>query len=128
VVPFYATGELASETRPLDLDAVEIAVTSATRRADDAVCSHEDGAARAAARSRRVDVPALGTHMGHGQREGSYSATPHMARLIWRKLREYPLGLPRLLWKTIRLELAARRRGTVNRLEHIGSTVVKSRT
>ena len=57
-----------------------------------------------------VDVPALGMHMGHGQREGSFRGERHLARLALRKLRSYPLGLPRLLWKTLKLELAARRR------------------
>jgi hypothetical protein len=33
-----------------------------------------------------------------------------MARLMLRKLRKYPLGLPRLVLKTIRLEIAAKLR------------------
>ena len=111
VVPFYATGVLASETRPLDTDAVEIEADVRYQACDDAVC-HPPKTERLGLRLALdvVDVPALGTHMGHGQREGDFSATPHMARLMLRKLREYPLGLPRLVWKTIRLELAARRR------------------
>jgi hypothetical protein len=48
--------------------------------------------------------------MGHGQRVGSFSSAPHMARLMLRKLRKYPLGLPRLMFKILRLELAAKRR------------------
>jgi hypothetical protein len=31
-----------------------------------------------------------------------------MKRLILRKLRKYPLGLPRFVWKNIRLEAAAK--------------------
>jgi hypothetical protein len=57
-----------------------------------------------------IDVPALGSHMGHGQRESSFSATHHLVRLILRKLRKYPLGMPLLLLKTIKLEIAAKRR------------------
>ena len=111
VTPFYATGELASETRPLDTDAALIEVNVRYQACDDALCF--------APQSERlvlplaldvIDVPKLGTHMGHGQREGAFSATPHLLRLMWRKLREYPPGMPRLVWKTIRLELAARRR------------------
>lgn len=111
VVPFYATGELASETRPLDGEAVEIEATVRYQACNDEVCfppKTERLVLRLALDV--VDVPSLGTHQGHGQREGSYSAAPHMARLLLRKLRQYPLGLPRFLWKSIRLELAARRR------------------
>ena len=57
-----------------------------------------------------IDVPALGTHMGHGQREASFSGAPDLARLMLRKLRKNPLGLPRFLFKTIKLEIAAKRR------------------
>jgi len=33
-----------------------------------------------------------------------------MRRLIWRKTKEHPLGMLKLLWKTIRLERQARKR------------------
>ena len=55
-----------------------------------------------------VDVPNLGLHIGHGQREGKYDSMPAMRRLIWRKFKKNPMGLPRYLWKNIKLELAAR--------------------
>jgi hypothetical protein len=96
VFPFYATGELASETRPLDGESVEIEATVRYQACNDEVCfppKTERLVLRLALDV--VDVPALGTHSGHGQREGNYSATPHMARLLLRKLRQYPLGLPR---------------------------------
>ena len=57
-----------------------------------------------------VDVPRLGPHRGHGQREGNYDSMPAMRRLLWRKIKANPLGLPKFLWKNIRMELAARRR------------------
>ena len=57
-----------------------------------------------------VDVPALGIHKGHGQREGNYSTMPHMRRLILRSLRRRPLGILRFVLKNRRLERAARRR------------------
>jgi hypothetical protein len=111
VVPFYATGVLASETRPLDTDAVEIEANVRYQACDDAVC-FPPKTERLALRLELdvVDVPMLGPHKGHGQREGKFSGAPHMARLILRKLRQYPLGMPRLLWKTLRLEIAAKRR------------------
>jgi hypothetical protein len=111
VVPFHAVGELASETRPLETDSISIEVGVRYQACDDVVClppRTEKLVLRAALDV--VDVPALGTHMGHGQREGSFRAERHMARLMLRKLRSYPLGLPRLALKTIKLELAALRR------------------
>jgi hypothetical protein len=111
VVPFYAVGELASETRPLDTDRAEIEVEVRYQACDDSVCFPPKTEKLALTIDLDViDVPALGTHMGHGQREGSFSSTPHMARLMLRKLRKYPLGLPRLMFKTLKLELAAKRR------------------
>jgi hypothetical protein len=57
-----------------------------------------------------IDVPALSMHTGHGQREGSFDGTPHLRRLLLRALRRNPLGFPRFIWKSLKLELAARRR------------------
>jgi DsbC/DsbD-like thiol-disulfide interchange protein len=111
VVPFYPVGELASETRPLDMDTVEIEVGIRYQACDDAVCFPPKTEKLALQLDLDViDVPALGPHLGHGQREGSFRGAPHMARLILRKLRKYPLGLPRLMLKTIKLEIAAKRR------------------
>ena len=60
-----------------------------------------------------VDVPNLGVHRGHGQREGLYDSTPAMRRLLWRKVRARPLGLVKLIWKTFKLKVGntLRRRG-----------------
>lgn len=111
VVPFYAVGELASETRPLDMETAEIEVGIRYQACDDAVCFPPKTEKLALQPDLDViDVPALGMHMGHGQREGSFSGAPHMARLALRKLRKNPLGLPRFIWKTIKLEMAAKRR------------------
>jgi hypothetical protein len=33
-----------------------------------------------------------------------------MRRLIWRKVKEHPMGLPRFIWKNLKLERAARKR------------------
>jgi len=111
VVPFYPTGELASETRPLDEASVEVEVTVRYQACNDAACFMPETVKLAIQLDLDViDVPALRTHLGHGQREGSYNAHPHMARLFLRKLRKYPMGLPRLIWKVIKLEIAAKRR------------------
>jgi AhpC/TSA family/Thiol:disulfide interchange protein DsbD, N-terminal len=111
VVPFHAVGELASETRPLDEDSATIEVTVRYQACDREQCLLP--------RTEKlhlevpldvVDVPALSLHKGHGQREGNFDATPHMLRLVLRSLRRNPLGLFRFIAKSLRLELAARRR------------------
>jgi len=61
-----------------------------------------------------VDTPSLGFHTGHGQREGAYDSTPAMRRLFLRKLKKNPLGLPKFIWKMIKLEFGARRRAREN--------------
>jgi hypothetical protein len=115
IVPFYAVGVLASETRPLDSDTAEIEVGIRYQACNDEVCFPPKTEKLVLQPELDViDVPALGTHMGHGQREGSFRGAPHMARLMLRKLRKYPLGLPRLILKTIKLEIAAKRRGREN--------------
>jgi hypothetical protein len=59
-----------------------------------------------------VDVPkiTLPEHIGHGQRESSYSGMPHLRRLIWRSIKRNPLSFLRFLKNNAVLELAARRR------------------
>ena len=115
VVPFHAVGELASETRPLDVDSVSIEVAITYQACDDEVCLlpttktvHFDVPLDV------IDIPKLDMHRGHGQREGAYDATPHLKRLLARKVRQSPLGFVRHLLLNARLELAAwwrRRRG-----------------
>jgi hypothetical protein len=111
VIPFYATGELASETRPLDTDSTTLNIQVRYQACNDQECLLP--------RTERftlelpldvIDVPRLGVHTGHGQREGSYDSMPAMRRLLWRKVKANPLSLPKFLWKNIRMELAARRR------------------
>jgi len=109
VIPFYPVGELASETRPLDLETVEIEVGIRYQACDDRVCFPPKTEKLVLQVDLDViDVPSLGMHLGHGQRESSFRGTPHMVRLMLRKLRKYPLGLPRLILKSIRLEMAAK--------------------
>ncbi len=110
-LPFYATGELASEVRPLDQDAVALEVTVRYQACNADTCLLP----RTEKLSLEVpldvvDVPALAMHKGHGQREGTYDALPHMRRLLLRKVRPHPLGFLRFVARSIRLELAARRR------------------
>jgi AhpC/TSA family/Thiol:disulfide interchange protein DsbD, N-terminal len=111
VIPFYPTGELASESRPLETACTELNVEVHYQACNDQECLLP--------RTERfslelalevIDVPKLSVHTGHGQREGNYDSTPAMRRLMWRKLKKNPLGLPKFLWKSIKMQLAARRR------------------
>ncbi len=111
VVPFYADGRLASETRPLDRDRATLEIKIRYQACDDAQCLlPKTEHLSLEVPLDVVDVPNLGMHVGHGQREGSYDAAPHLRRLFWRSIRRSPLGVLRFAWKNVRLELAARRR------------------
>lgn len=111
VIPVYADGRLASETRPLDRDAIEIEVDLRYQACDDAACLlPRNETLTVTAALDVVDVPKLGMHTGHGQREGNYDATPHMRRMIGRAARRSPLGFVRFLLKNLKLERAARKR------------------
>lgn len=111
VVPFYAQGELASETRPLDTDSISLAIQVRYQACNEYECLLPRTETFTLELPMDViDVPRLGPHLGHGQREGSYDSMPAMRRLLLRKLKQHPLGLPKFLWKNLKLELAARRR------------------
>lgn len=111
VIPFYAKGELASETRPLDADSIEISIEIRYQACTDTECLlPTTETLTMPIELDVVDVPKLALHTGHGQREGNYDSTPALRRLLWRKVRQNPLGLFKFLWHSFRLELAARRR------------------
>lgn len=108
LIPFHAVGELASEVRPLDVDAVSLAVEVRYQACDDQTCLLP--------KTRKfvldvpldvIDIPKLGMHAGHGQREGAFDGSPHLRRLMLRKIRGQPLGLLRFLARSIGLELSA---------------------
>lgn len=111
VVPFYARGELASETRPLDMDKLALKIHVRYQACNDDECLLPRTETFTLELPMDViDVPSLGPHKGHGQREGNFDSTPAMRRLILRKMKQNPLGLPKFLWKSVKLELAARKR------------------
>ena len=111
VVPFYAQGELASETRPLDRSEAPVDVEIRYQACTDQECLLPRTETLTLSLPLDViDVPALSLHMGHGQREGSYSSMPAMRRLLWRKVRAYPPGFFKYLFKTMKLNLQARKR------------------
>ncbi len=111
VVPVYPTGELASEVRPLDQESVSVEVEVRTQACTDEACLLP--------RTEKlvlevpldvIDIPKISMHTGHGQREGNYDGSRHVRRLMLRKIKASPLGFLRFIGKSIRLELAARRR------------------
>ena len=111
VVPVYPVGELASETRPLDMDRAEIEVHVRYQACNDDVClMPKTETFRFDLELDVVDIPKLGMHMGHGQREGNFNAAPHMLRLMWRKLSRDPMALIRFVRTNIRLTREAKRR------------------
>ena len=110
-IPVYPVGELASEVRPLDQDAVRVAVRVRYQACDNQVCLlPRDESFELNIPLDVVDVPSLAMHLGHGQREGKFQAMPHAIRLLRRKVLPHPIGALRFLFRSIRLELAARRR------------------
>ena len=111
VVPFYPDGRIASETRPLDREQARFEVEVRYQACDDEKCLLP--------KTERlslevpldvIDVPKLGIHTGHGQREAAYDSTPHMRRMVLRSIRRRPLAFLRFVAKNIKLELAARKR------------------
>jgi hypothetical protein len=111
VVPFYADGRLASETRPLDQDHAKVEVKVRYQACDDEQCLLPKTEHLTLELPLDViDVPNVGMHTGHGQREAGYDGTPHLRRLLWRSVRRSPLGVLRFIAKNIKLELAARKR------------------
>jgi hypothetical protein len=110
-VPFYAVGELASEVRPLDTESTALEVTVRYQACNDETCLLPKTEKLTIDLALDViDIPALSMHQGHGQREADFDGTPHLRRLMFRKIREHPLGLLRFIAKSLKLELAARRR------------------
>jgi hypothetical protein len=110
-VPFYPTGELASEVRPLDRDSVRLEVRVRYQACDDEVCHlPRTEVFELELPLDVIDVPKIPLHAGHGQREGRYDGRRSLRRLMLRKLREHPLGFLRFIGKTLRLEREARAR------------------
>ena len=80
-VPFYARGELASETRPLDAATIDIQVTVRYQACTDQQCLLPTTETFTLSPAMDViDVPRLGVHVGHGQRESDYDSTPALRR------------------------------------------------
>ena len=111
VLPFYPVGELASEVRPLDAKTATFEVEVRYQACDDEVCLlPQTEKFSLEVPFDVVDVPALGMHAGHGQREATWNGRRHLRRLALRKILPHPLGFLRFIAKSVKLELAARAR------------------
>ncbi len=107
-IPFYGVGELVSETRPLDASEATINIDIRYQACNDETCLLSQKTSLTLTLPLEVvDVPALGIHMGHGQREGSFDAAPHMKRLMMRKVKPNPMNLPRFIFRNIRMQIGA---------------------
>ena len=108
VYPFYATGELASECRPLDVPSTDIEVTVRYQACTDVECLLPRKEVLSLSLDLDViDIPSLSIHRGHGQREGNYDSMPALRRLIARKAKKYPLGIPAFIVRNIWLRVVA---------------------
>ena len=110
VIPIYATGELASECRPLDAPSTRLSIDIHYQACNDTTCllpKHRHMTLELPLDV--IEVPNLPMHTGHGQREGSYNSLPALRRLLWRKIKHNPLRLIQFILKNRRLERAARR-------------------
>ncbi|HAJ30690.1 MAG TPA: peroxiredoxin [Gammaproteobacteria bacterium] len=106
--PFYATGELASECRPLDVPSIDIKVTVRYQACTDRECLLPKTESFTLSLDLDViDIPAIDLHKGHGQREGNYDGAPALKRLLGRKIKQNPLGLPIFLIKSLWLQMGA---------------------
>ncbi|MEM6706516.1 MAG: redoxin domain-containing protein [Acidobacteriota bacterium] len=108
IYPFYATGELVSECRPLDTPSVEIEATVRYQACTDSECLLPKTETFTLSLDLDViDIPDIELHRGHGQRVGNYDGTPALKRLLARKLRENPQRAPVFVGKNVWLQLKA---------------------
>jgi len=106
IYPFYATGELVSECRPLDVPSVDIKVSVDYQACTETECLLPTQETFTLSLDLDViDIPDISIHRGHGQRPGNYDGTPALQRLLARKVREKPLALPVFVAKNLRLHL-----------------------
>ena len=108
IYPFYATGELASECRPLDAPSVEINILVRYQACTSSECLlPKTDTFSLILELDVIDIPDISIHRGHGQRPGRYDGTPALRRLLARKARQNPVGLLLFFVKNLWLRLQA---------------------
>ena len=117
IYPFYATGQLASECRPLDTPRVDIDVLVRYQACTDRECLLPRAETFTLSLELDViDIPDIQIHHGHGQRPGNYGGTPALQRLLARKIRQNPQGVPLFIGKSLWLQLKALGRRLIGRM------------
>ena len=110
-IPVYALSSLQSECRPLEEDTIDIEVNVRYQACDDNVCLlPKTETFTITAPMDTINVQSIDLHTGHGQKEASFDGTPHLRRLLWRKIRQSPLGFIRYIFKERALRRAAKKR------------------
>jgi hypothetical protein len=108
VYPFYATGELVSECRPLDVPSVDIDIKVRYQACTNRECLLPKTENFTLTLDLDViDIPDIELHRGHGQRQGNYDGTPAVRRLLARKAKQNPQGVPAFIGKSLWLQLKA---------------------
>ena len=108
IYPFYATGELASECRPLDAPSVEINILVRYQACTSSECLlPKTDTFSLILELDVIDIPDIPIHRGHGQRPGRYDGTPALRRLLARKARQNPVGVLLFFVKNLWLRLQA---------------------
>ncbi len=110
VIPVYATSELFSEVTPPDVGSTRLKIDVRFQACTDRECLlPQTRTLYLEPTLEATDAPRLGTLNSRGEREGSYDSMPAMRRLLWRKVKNHPLGLLIFTWKLVRLKLASKR-------------------
>ena len=110
-VPIYALSALQSECRPLDRDSIDIQVDVRYQACNDDVCLlPKSESFTITAPMETIHVQNIDLHTGHGQKEATFDGTPHLRRLLFRKIRQSPLGFIRYIFKERALRRAAKKR------------------
>ncbi len=108
IYPFYATGELVSECRPLDIPSVDVEVSVRYQACTESECLLPKSETFSLKLNLDViDIPDIDLHRGHGQRAGNYDGTAALKRLLARKVKQNPTGVPIFVTKTLWLETKA---------------------
>ncbi|MFP6804740.1 MAG: redoxin domain-containing protein [Pseudomonadales bacterium] len=112
-VPIWATSELASECRSLQEHSTRINIKLKYQACDDETCLlPQTSELTLEMPIEEMHVQNLGFHVGHSQHEAMLDGSPHLRRLLKRKILSSPLGFVRYIFKSIKLNRAAKQRGS----------------
>ena len=114
-IPIWANSILASECRALELHSADLDIRVNFQACDDETCLlPQQMNFSLNVPIEEMHVQNLDFHVGHEQRESSLDGRPHLKRMVWRKIKESPIGFGRFILKSLVLELAAKLRRLFN--------------